>query len=295
MPRRCCLYSAFAVLLSASLSGSVWSQGLGDLLKGLTTPGKGQAPAADRKPGSLTDALGTVIGSQTSEEEIAVGEGVAATVLGAAPPWNNPKAQRYVNLIGRAIAQQSERRNLPWSFAVIDTYSVNAFAAPGGIILITRGLYDMIATEDELAAVLAHEVAHVVRQHHYNVIKQQKMVQFGATLVQRDKGGNREITNKLVGVGAELMARGLDKSAEFEADRDGMVLAARAGYDSSALLSVLEKLAAQSANEPALQLLFKTHPSPVERISQLTAAVNDRLEAAAVRSSSADRIRQLGK
>jgi predicted Zn-dependent protease len=287
------LFLSFAV----GFAGNSHASKLEDMLKGITDNAqKKEAPAKEDSSASSTkDIVGTLAGSQSSDEEIKVGEGVAAQVLGAAPLWKNAKAQHYVNLVGRAVAQQSERTGLPWAFAVIDTSSINAFAAPGGIILITRGIYAMLDTEDELAAVLAHEIAHVTRQHHYKVIKQQKVVELGATLLQRDKGGNKEAVNKMINVGAELMARGLDKNAEFEADRDGMVLAARAGYDSSALISVLEKLAAHAANDAALQLLFKTHPSPADRIKELTAVVNAPLEAAAVRSASANRLKQFAK
>lgn len=286
-----------SVSLALTVAGPAQAGKLEDMLKGMAgETQKQEAPAGEKASEDPTKGIvGALTGKQGADEEIKVGEGVAATVLGAAPLWNNAKAQKYVNLVGRAIAQHSERNTLPWAFGVIDTDSVNAFAAPGGIILITRGMFAVLDTEDELAAILAHEIAHVTRQHHYKVIKKQKVVEFGASLLKRDQGGNKEVINKMVNTGAELLARGLDKDAEFEADRDGMVLAARAGYDSSALISVLEKLAARSTGDAALQLLFKTHPSPGDRVTELTTVVNAPLEAAAVRSASAARIKQYVK
>jgi predicted Zn-dependent protease len=255
-------------------------------------PGQGsQNPAA-----LMGGMIGLATSSQSTEEELQVGDGVAAMVLGAAPLASNQKTTTYINLVGRAIVQHSERKDLPWRFGLLETSAINAFAAPGGIILITRGLYDLLETEDELAAVLAHEIAHVNKQHHYNIIKQQKIVQMGTNFMQSQMSkGNNELANRLVGIGAELMARGLDKESEFEADRDGVVLAARAGYDSSGLLSVLGKLHARAKSDGALQLLFKTHPSPSERIERLSAVINPEIEAAAMPSAASSRIQSQGR
>lgn len=259
---------------------------------------QGSPQQGKQNPGALIGGMiGLATSSQTTEEEIEVGDGVAATVLGAAPLTSNQKTTQYINLVGRAISQHSDRKSLPWSFGLLETSSINAFAAPGGIILLTRGLYDLLETEDELAAVLAHEIAHVNKQHHYNVIKQQKMVQMGTSFMQNQmsKGKNNELANRLVGVGAELMGRGLDKESEYEADRDGIVLAARAGYDSSALLSVLGKLQARAKGDGALQLLFKTHPSPAERIEKLSSILNPEIESAAVPSTATRRLQTQGR
>ena len=245
--------------------------------------------------GSLGSLVSTLAGGQTADEEIIIGEGVAGTVLGAAKVWNNPKAQAYINRIGSYIAQQSERKDLPWAFVIIDTPSINAFAAPGGIVLVTRGLYEMLDSEDELASVLAHEIAHVNRQHHYNVIKQQKLVELGANVAQASVTRNSDVSKRLASLGADVIARGLDKDAEFEADRDAIVLAARAGYDSASILATLERLHARSKNDDALQLLFTTHPAPADRIQKLSEINNADIEAAAVRSAAADRIRNDGR
>lgn len=299
-------YAFFAIAVCLLVLHPPSSAQLPDLLKGMRGLGKpapnpGATPsrsggAADPKD-LLRGLLGAGGGSQDTGEEIRVGEGVAGLVLGAAKLWDNPKAQRYVNLIGRHIAQQGERKELPWSFAVIETSSVNAFAAPGGIILITSELYALLETEDELAAVLAHEIGHVNRKHHYNVIQKQKMVEFGANFIQKQMAGdsNNLIAQRLVGMGAQLIARGLDKDAEFEADRDGMVLAARAGYDPSALITVLEKLQRRLATDGAVQLMFKTHPSPRDRIERLIGATTPTLEAASTSSPASRRMASEGR
>ena len=243
-------------------------------------------------PGGLGGILGQVkdlTGGQSAQDEARSGEAIAATVFGAAPPWRNPAAQTYVNLVGRNLARQVERKDVLWRFAILDTPSINAMAFPGGIVVVTRGLYALLASEDELAAVLAHEIAHVNRRHQWKVIQQQKLVALAGDAVTRGDPGR---TAKLVAdLGTKLIARGLDKASEFEADRDGMVIAARAGYDSSGLIAVMERLKALKSTGADTALLFSTHPSPGARIEALTAAATPQIESAAVPSAAAARIK----
>ena len=242
-------------------------------------------------PGGLGNALGKVqeyAGGQSADDEARSGDTIAATVLGAAPVWRNPRVQSYVNLVGRNLARQVERKDVTWRFAVLDTPSVNAMAFPGGIVVVTRGLYRLLASEDELAAVLAHEIAHVNRKHQWKVIQKQKLIAMAGEAVTK---GNSDRTAQVVtDLGTRLIARGLDKTAEFEADRDGVVIAARAGYDSSALISVMGRLKALSNNADT-SLLFSTHPSPADRIEAMTQAATPQIEAAATPSAAAARIK----
>src|SRR6185436_2387383 len=104
------------------------------------------------------------------------------------------------------------------------------------------------------------EIAHVNRRHQWKVIQQQKLVALaGNAVAKSDQGRTADVVADL---GTKLIARGLDKSAEFEADRDGVVIAARAGYDSSALIAVMERLKALKPGQADTALLFSTHPSP---------------------------------
>jgi predicted Zn-dependent protease len=209
------------------------------------------------------------------QEEIAIGRELAGRTLGAARLVNDPALQGYVNRVGRWIASQSERQDLPWRFGVMDTASVNAFAAPGGFILITRGLYDMLENESQLAGVLGHEIGHVVKRHHVTVLQKSAALSAGAKALQQSNRG--AFVNELIGNGAELFTRALDKDAEFEADALGVVLAMRAGYTSQGLRDVLGKLQARGGSDDAMKLLFATHPAPGERLQRLSDAVNARL------------------
>jgi predicted Zn-dependent protease len=211
-------------------------------------------------------------------EEITLGSGIASNMLGAAPLWQDRKAQRYVNQVGQWLALQTERADLAWHFAVLDDAEFNAFAAPGGYVFITRGLLQSMRSEAELAGVLAHEIAHVVRKHHLNAIKKAAdralWQELGGTALAQSGamakyGKMTPALTKLATAGTEMYVRGLDKGDEFEADRMGVVIAARAGYDPYGLPAALQTLQTVNPTAAGLALMFKTHPSFAERLDMM--------------------------
>ena len=213
-------------------------------------------------------------------QEVALGRDVAARLLGAAPLVPDERLQRYVNNVGRWLALHTERPGLPWHFGVLDTDTVNAFATPGGNVFLTRGLYVRLRSEAELAGVLAHEISHVLRKHHLTAMQKNARTGLAAdalALALADRG-NSEARNKLISAGTELYARGLDKSDELEADRLGVVIAARAGYDAYGLPAVLQTLEAMNPQDSGLALMFKTHPAPAERLDALEKTMQPTLE-----------------
>jgi predicted Zn-dependent protease len=244
-------------------------------------PADQSKPPAQSQPGAATQPATEIapFGSISGEDERKIGSQIAGNLLGAAPLVKDAKLQQYVNKVGRWVAQKSTRPELPWTFGVIEATDVNAFAAPGGYVFITRGLYAMLKDEAELAGVLGHEIGHVQQKHHLKVLQQQQLLDVGSKLLGRQVAGNDQNVQRIIGSGAEIMARGLDKSAEFEADRIGVVLAARAGYDPWGLPAVLQSLAAVAKSSSSVALLFKTHPAPEERLTQLGDATGDRLDA----------------
>lgn len=213
----------------------------------------------------------------SQEEEVAIGRQIAGNLLGAAPLVKDAKLQKYVNNVGRWVASQSERPDLPWHFGVIASNDVNAFAAPGGYIFVTRGLYALLQNEAELAGVLAHEIGHVIRQHHLNILQQSKLIDLGSQLVAQKIGGSDKVQG-MIGSGAEIVSRSLDKEAEFEADRIAVVLGTRAGYDAFGLPAVLQQIGHFAKDDGDVALLFKTHPHPDDRIENLGAAMDDRFD-----------------
>jgi predicted Zn-dependent protease len=210
-------------------------------------------------------------------EEIAIGRQIAGDLLGAAPLVKDAKLQKYVNQVGEWVAMQSDRPDLPWHFGVIQSDDVNAFSAPGGYIFVTKGLYRMLDNEADLAGVLGHEIGHVIRKHHLKLLQQSKLVDLGGKALSKQVGGNDKV-QQLIGSGAEIVARGLDKDAEFEADRIGVVLATRAGYDSYSLPTVLQQIGHISKDEGSVALLFKTHPLPDDRLAHLDSSMGDRFD-----------------
>lgn len=215
---------------------------------------------------SAKDAFGEV----DNEQEQLIGEEAVAVLLGAVPLVDNDPLQRYVNQVGHWVALHTERKDLDWKFAVVDSEDINAFAAPGGYILVTKGLLLKMQSESELAGTLAHETVHVVRRHYLNAVRKNArvnlLVNVAKTQVDADRAKDME---KISNGFKELYARGLDKGDEFEADRMGVVIAARAGYDPYGLPAVLQTLAGMDQNDAALSFLFKTHPRPAKRLSLL--------------------------
>jgi predicted Zn-dependent protease len=154
---------------------------------------------------------------------------------------------------------------------------VNAFAAPGGYIFITRGLYALLQNEAELAGVLAHEIGHIISKHHLKILQKSRLLDMGGQALAKQVGNNDKV-QKLIGSGAEITARSLDQDAEFEADRIAVVLSARAGYDAFGLPGVLQQIGHYTASDSSVALLFKTHPHPDARLEKLDASMGDHFD-----------------
>lgn len=219
------------------------------------------------------------------EEERETGRSMAAMLLGADPLLRDAEVQRYVNAIGRWVALHSDRPDIPWHFGVINTSDSNAFALPGGYILISTGLLKKLKSEAELACVLGHEIVHVQNRHHLSAFKRGETAEYFKTELSRaaEKSKNKVVAvlaaNATKGYLLEgFFERGLDKKQEFEADRQGVVLAARSGYNPYAMAGVLQMLGSANPKDAGMAQWFKTHPSPVERQEQLSEAIGERLE-----------------
>jgi predicted Zn-dependent protease len=221
---------------------------------------------------------------QQAAEELALGPQIAGRVLGARPLWNDAAAQQRVNVVGRWVASQTSRPELPWTFGVIDTSEVNAFAAPGGYILVTRGLYELLASDSEVSAVLGHEISHCVQRDHYNVIRKQELTAMGKDAVssQVQTGTSLAETYARQYVeehGAAIMMTALDRDAEFRADKASEIYLARSGMNPMALYSVLQRMTALGEQSASLAQLYKTHPPLHARLDRIDERNYEGLEA----------------
>lgn len=212
------------------------------------------------------------------DKEIQIGKDLSAGLLGATPLVDDPVVQNYVNQIGRWLALQTERPDLPWTFAVIDTDTVNAFAAPGGYVFVTRGLFLMLRNEAELAGVIGHEISHVLRRHHLVAIEKQMRASLATDMTGMLVNYDSQMVDALVGAGMQLYAKGLDRDDEFEADRMGVVVAARSGYDAYGLPAMLMTLNSRGESDQNLSFLFSTHPPTIDRLGQLDQEMQGRMD-----------------
>lgn len=207
------------------------------------------------------------------DQELELGPLIAGRILGAAPLVDDPAAQRRVNLIGRWLASRTSRPDLPWTFGIIESDEVNAFAAPGGYVLLTRGLYRLLADDAEVAAVLGHELSHVVQRDHYEVVrKQETQGALGKMGMKRVKAGGvagNLAKDYVARHGAAVMMTRLDRDAEFRADEAAGIYLARGGSNPLALYAVLQKMTALGADSPKLAQLYRTHPPLDARLDRI--------------------------
>ena len=216
----------------------------------------------------------------TPEQEYYLGRGVAATLLGRYQPLRAPAANDYLNLLGQSLAQYSTLPNTVggYRFLLLDSSEINAFAAPGGLILVTRGLVQCAGSEDELAAVLAHEIAHVQLGHGIGSIKQARKTEALMTLgsiAASSVPGLAAVNslNSLFGGAINdmvhtLAVNGYSRGAELKADQAALVILREAGYSEAALASMLRTMDARLTPGAGFS---KTHPSPAERLKALGA------------------------
>jgi len=229
-------------------------------------------------------SLGDSFRKISEPEEIKIGGDLAGIILGVAPLVKDGAKQRYINRLGRWLALHSDRPDLPWKFGIVETSDVNGFSMPGGYVLITRGMFEKMRSESELAGVLAHEIAHVVHKDHLAAL-QTSLRNSAATGFSEYATGSAGLGSlvkaAIINAGKDMLTRGLNKDDEFDADRMGVVIAARAGFSPFGLVGVLQTLSA-AADEKGFALMTKTHPQPVERIDRLDRVMGTQMDSLAV-------------
>jgi len=221
------------------------------------------------------------VGEKTQEEEVVMGERTAKTLFSIAPLAHDDKIQSYVNRVGYWLARHSTRPGLPWHFVVLDSATVNAFAAPGGYVFITTGMMENIYNEAELAGVLAHEMAHVTEKHYLHALQSQSNKGLISDLLvlgqqakknqedERSNSRSSKITGQYDRVVLDVYQRGLDRKDELFADSLGAEIAARAGYDHYGFASVLQNITGSQSDVRVMAGFLKRHPPLEERLIAL--------------------------
>jgi predicted Zn-dependent protease len=177
-----------------------------------------------------------------------------------------------INAIGQKLAVHSSRKNLKYTFTVLDAELVNAFAAPGGFIYITTGILKRLQSEDEIAGVLGHEIGHVVHRHSLKAIQRRLVAQIGLQVVAAKFGDSGNLSSALLFKASELSAGLLllknSRVNELQADSEGVKIMHAAGYNPHGMIELQEMLLGLSKgkNPPAI---ISTHPPSRERINEI--------------------------
>jgi predicted Zn-dependent protease len=225
------------------------------------------------------EVLRSTFADITEEEEYYIGRATAALILSKYKPYRNAALNGYINTMGTAIAFSSDRPETyaGYHFLVLDSDEVNAMAAPGGFIFVTRGLVKRCADEETLAAILAHEIGHVAERHGLQSIKKSRLIDaFKVIGSEASRQFNSDELAKVTGVFEgvlgdvveTLVERGYDRKFEYEADKLALSYAARTGYSPGGLAEFLAGMEQSKPSGPAAGW-FKTHPSPADRLARV--------------------------
>jgi len=214
----------------------------------------------------------------TPEQEYYVGRSVGAVIVNRYKPYPDPQANGYLNLLGQTLAQASDRPETfgGYHFLILDSDEINAFAAPGGLIFVSRGMLRCCKSEDAVAAVLAHEIGHIQLRHGIQSIEKSRQTQaltILATESAKNFGGKElsDLTKTFEGsindITSTLINNGYSRSFEQQADVAAVNTLSRVGYNPNALVAMLREM--EKRLKPGGLDFAKTHPSPGSRIKDI--------------------------
>ena len=212
------------------------------------------------------------------EQEYYIGRAVGASLLAKYQPYNNAAANTYVNEVGQSLAMFSDMPQTygGYHFLIVDSAEINAFAAPGGLIFITRGMLRCCSGENALAAVLAHEIAHVQGKDALRAIKRARTTEalaiIGGEAVKHAGGAQlSQLTNLFADSIGDIMTtmvnNGYSRTLEYQADKTAVAILTRTGYAAAGLPAMLAEM--QKRLTPGGADFAKTHPNPGDRITEL--------------------------
>lgn len=217
--------------------------------------------------------------SKDIEEEVDFGREIAARILGRVDLLDNKSLNKYVNLVGKSIAIHSNRPEIDFRFAVLNTKEINAYSAPGGYIFITRGALELMEDESELAGVLAHEIAHVTERHIVKEFNIQASDESPVSAFARFIGGGgdpaKAFFNQAVDKALDILFKdGYKRADEAESDKIAILLTTLAGYRNDGLLRYLKRIS--EIKGKGKDDVGKTHPIYEERFSLIEKEINDK-------------------
>jgi predicted Zn-dependent protease len=224
----------------------------------------------------------------TPEQEYYVGRTVGAVIMNKYKPYHNNKADEYINLLGQTLAKASDMPETfnGYHFLILDSDEINAFAAPGGLIFITRGMLRCCRNEDAVAAVLAHEIGHVQFKHGLQAIKKSRitsaLITIGAegakTFGDKDLASlTATFEDSISDITSTLVNNGYSRNFERQADVAAITILKRVGYDPNGLVDML-KVMGKQLKSGGLDFA-KTHPSPASRIADIQRHIDNYAEA----------------
>lgn len=216
--------------------------------------------------------------SKDVEEEVEFGREIAARILGRMPLLDNRALNKYINLVGKAVALHSNRPEIDFRFAVLDTKEINAYSAPGGYIFITKGALMYMEDEAELAAVLAHEIAHVTERHIVKEFNIQAADESPVSALARFIGGGgdpaKAFFNQAVDKALDILFKdGYKRADEKESDKIAVLLTTLAGYKNDGLLRYLRRIS--EIKGKGKDDVGKTHPLYEERFALIEKEIED--------------------
>jgi predicted Zn-dependent protease len=218
---------------------------------------------AAKKADQLDSKIGEYIFNDAEEEQM--GTDISGMLRQKYGVVQDRAAHKYVTLVGTLLGQASTRPNLKWTFIILDTDGINAFAAPGGFVHITRGALALIRSEAELADVLGHEIGHVTAKHTLKAIQKAKLADAGAKATRREF--LTEVANAAYSM---ILENSFDRGDEMESDKIGVTLANSVGYAPTELSQFLTRLADRYKDAKERSGVFASHPETQARLTGLT-------------------------
>jgi predicted Zn-dependent protease len=209
-------------------------------------------------------------------QEIDIGKQANAQVRKQMPELRDAETAEYVRSIGRALVAHAGGPKYPYSFSIADYREINAFALPGGPVWVHRGILHAATNESQLAGVMAHEIAHISQRHAASQLTKATMANWGLGVLGALLGNDGGATTARLAAG--FLANGIflkfSRDDEREADRVGLQMLTRAGWDGRGMVELFEILRQEQKRDPGrVEAFFSTHPSPLDRIQRLQADV----------------------